>query len=107
MNDETKLPNNGRLIAAGLSVAASMALVINHFMAGTQNILNLVIICVGPIGLFPGIGGLIEPKILFSVGKYGTHLPFVYKLIGGILGILGVLGTILLLLFDYPLDSLG
>ena len=56
-----------------------------------------------PNCFFLGIGGMIEPKIVWSVGKYGKHLPVIYKLIGGALGALGVAVTLLLLLFVYRL----
>ena len=105
MSGESKLPANGRLIAVGLTFAAAVGLLLNHFLAGSQNIVKLMILCIGPIGLFLGIGGILEPKILFAVGKYGKHLPAIYKVIGGMLGTLGVIVTILLLVFVYPLGS--
>ena len=97
------LPPNGRLISAGMAAAAAIGLLINHFMIESQHVGRLMILCFGPIALFLGIGGMVEPKILWSVGKFGKHLPVIYKLIGGALGALGVAVTILLLLFVYRL----
>jgi len=97
------VPPHGRLVSAGLAVAAAIGLLLNHFAAGSQNFVYLMVLCLGPIALFLGIGGLFEPKILWSVGKYGKHLPVIYKLIGGTLGALGVAVTILLVLYVYPL----
>lgn len=103
-NDPTEsLPTNGRLISAGMAGAAAVGLLLNHFMIELQGTAKLMILCVGPIALFLGIGGMVEPKILWSVGKYGKHLPVVYKVIGGVLGALGVAVTLLLLIFVYRL----
>ena len=103
-NDPTEsLPTNGRLISAGMAGAAAVGLLLNHFMIEFQSTAKLMVLCVGPIALFLGIGGMIEPKIVWSVGKYGKHLPVIHKLIGGALGALGVAVTFFLLLFVYRL----
>ena len=107
MTSEPELPSHGRLIAAGLATASAVGLVLNHFTVGSQNVLNLMILCIAPIGLFLGIGAMVEPKILFAVGKYGQELPAMYKIIGGALGALGIAVTILLLLFVYRLGPAG
>ena len=103
-NDPTQsLPPNGRLIAAGMAGAAAVGLLLNHFMIDSQGIAKLMILCLGPIAFFIGIGGMVEPKVVWSVGKYGKHLPVIYKVIGGALGATGVAVTLLLLLFVYRL----
>jgi hypothetical protein len=103
-NDPTQsLPPNGRLISAGMAGAAAVGLLLNHFMIESQGIAKLMILCLGPIAFFLGVGGMVDPKIVWSVGKYGKHLPVVYKVIGGVLGALGVAVTLLLLLFVYRL----
>jgi hypothetical protein len=83
--------------------AAAFGLLLNHYMIESQNVGRLIILCLGPIAFFLGIGGIVEPKIVWSVGKYGKHLPVIYKLIGGALGAMGVAVTICLLLFVYRL----
>jgi len=99
MNDESTvgLPDNGRSFAAVLAAAGGIGMLVNHFSSHV----NLMMLALGPILLFLGIGGIIEPKILWSVGKYGKHLPIVYRSIGVGLSALGVVVTILLLLFVY------
>ena len=97
------LPPNGRLISAGMAGAAALGLLMNHYLIESQNVAKLMILCSGPIAFFLGIGGMVEPKIVWSVGKYGKHLPVIYKLIGGALGAMGVAVTIFLLLFVYRL----
>ncbi len=84
--------------------AAAVGLLLNHFMIESQGIAKLMILCMGPIAFFLGVGGMVDPKIVWSVGKYGKHLPVVYKVIGGVLGALGVAVTLLLLLFVYRLE---
>ena len=97
------LPPNGRLISAGMAGAAALGLLMNHSMIESQNVAKLMVLCFGPMAFFLGVGGMVEPKIVWSVGKYGKHLPVIYKLIGGALGALGVAVTIFLLLFVYRL----
>jgi hypothetical protein len=97
------VPPNGRLISAGMAGAAAVGLLLNHFLIESQGIARLMLLCLGPLALFLGIGGTVEPKIFWSVGKYGKDLPVIYKVIGGALGGLGVAVTLLLLLFVYRL----
>ncbi|MHC4875611.1 MAG: hypothetical protein ACYTGL_03870 [Planctomycetota bacterium] len=96
-------PPNGRLISAGLTAAAAFGLLVNHFLIDSQHVGRLMILCLGPIAFFLGIGGIVEPKIVWSVGKYGKQLPAIYKVIGGMLGTVGLAVTGLLLLFVYQL----
>ena len=98
-----QLPTNGRLISAGMAGAAAVGLLLNHFAIEPQSIARLMILCLGPLALFIGIGGAIEPRILWSVGKYGQHLPVIYQGIGGALGGLGVIVTLLLVMLVYGL----
>jgi hypothetical protein len=106
MSDELSqpLPPQGRLIAAGMAGAAAVGMLLNHYMIGSHGVARLMLLCLGPLAFFLGIGGMIEPKILWSVGKYGKHLPIIYKVIGGALGGLGLAVTLLLLLFVYRLE---
>lgn len=99
----SSLPPNGRLISAAMVVAAAIGLLLNHFLIDSQQVGRLMILCLGPIALFLEIGSLIEPKIVWSVGKYGKDLPVAYKVIGGALGTVGLAVTGLLLLFVYQL----
>ena len=97
------IPPHGRLIAAGMAAASASGLLLNHFLADSQQVVRLMILCFGPLGLFVGLGGIVEPRIIWSVGKYGAHLPLKYKLIGGGLAAAGVVVTLLLVFFVYPL----
>jgi hypothetical protein len=95
------IPPYARFVALGMAVAAAIGLLLNHFLVSSQNAGSLVILAIGPLGLFLGVGGAIEPKILWSMGKYGADLPAIYKVIGFALGLLGLLVTGALLLFVY------
>lgn len=105
MNDESVLPppSHARWICAVLVGAAAVGLLLNHLMVEVHGVARLMILCVGPPALFLGIGGLIEPKVFWAVGKHGRDVPMVYKVIGGVLGGLGVVVVFLLLLFVYRL----
>jgi hypothetical protein len=96
------------MISAGMATAAAVGLLLNHFLIESHGVARLMLLCLGPIALFLGIGGMVEPKILWAVGKHGHQLPLIYKVIGGALGVVGLAGTLLLLLFVYqlgPTDS--
>src|SRR5687768_5094934 len=98
-----EIPPYARLVAAGMAAASALGLIVNHFMAGSQSAVNLMILAIGPMGLLLGIGGIVEPKVIWALGKYGEHLPLKYKVIGGALGVAGVLVTLLLIFVVYPL----
>ena len=99
----SNIPSYARFVSLGMAVAAALGLVLNHFLVSHQSAASLMILAIGPLGLFLGIGGAIEPRILWSMGKYGQDLPAVYKVIGFALGVLGLLVTGALLLFVYRL----
>jgi hypothetical protein len=91
-----------------MATAAAVGLVLNHFLIESHGVARLLLLCLGPIALFLGIGGMVDPKIFWAVGKHGQQLPLIYKVIGGALGVGGLVGTLLLLLFVYrlgPADS--
>jgi hypothetical protein len=100
---EPSLPPYGRLIAAGLSVASAMGLLLNHFAVERNSVASLLILCLAPLGLFVGLGGIVEPRVVWSIGKYGKHLPAKYKVIGVALAAAGVVVTLLLVFLIYPL----
>jgi hypothetical protein len=107
-NDQDReFPPHGRLVAAGMAAAGAFGLVLNHFLPASQTVGRLLLLCLGPIAVLLGIGGVVEPRIVWAVGKYGRDLPVVYKIIGGALGIAGLAVTILLFLFVYRLGPPG
>jgi len=97
------IPPNIRLISAGMGAAAVIGLLVNHWMAQSQNVVGLMILCLGPMAAFLGLGGAIEPRIVLSVGKYGQHLPLKYKIMGGALAGLGLIVTLILVFGVYSL----
>jgi hypothetical protein len=88
-----------------MALAALVGLAVNHVAGPMPTIGRLLILCFGPLGLMLGIGGLIEPKIMWAVGKYGKTLPGIYKISGALLVAAGVIITILLVVFVYPLGE--
>jgi hypothetical protein len=97
------IPPYVRLASLGMAIAAGLGLLINHFAITNQSTASLMLLAIGPLGLFLGIGGAIEPKILWSMGKFGQDLPATYKIIGFALGLAGLAVTGILLLFVYKL----
>jgi len=84
-----------------VAVLSALGLVLNHVMVAANSGLSLGLLCIAPLAMFLGIGGAIEPKIIWSMGKYGEHLPVKYKVIGGILGVAGLALTFLLAFVVY------
>lgn len=97
------VPPYARFVALGMAAAAAIGLLVNHFMGESLGVARMMLLCLGPLALLLGVGGAIEPKILWALGKYGQHLPTKYKIIGGILAGAGVLVTLLLVFLVYPL----
>jgi len=97
----TPIPPYARFVALGMAVAAALGLLVNHFAIASMGSASLMILAIGPLGLLLGIGGTVEPKILWSMGKYGQDLPVIYKIIGFALGLVGLVITGLLLVFVY------
>jgi hypothetical protein len=98
---QQEFPPYGRLVAAGMAVAGAFGLLLNHFLPNPPTVGRLLLLLFGPLALFLGLGGIVEPKIVWAVGKYGKDLPAVYKVIGAALAAIGVAVTIVLVLFVY------
>ena len=96
-----EIPPYARLVSLGLAAAAALGLIANHF-ATELGTASLLILAMAPVVLFIGIGGAVEPKILWALGKYGEHLPTQYKVIGGVLGVVGLLFGLALVFLVYP-----
>ena len=73
-----EIPPYARFVAIGMAAAAAVGLLINHFMPESQSAARLMLLCLGPMALLLGIGGSVEPKVIWSLGKYGQHLPLKY-----------------------------
>ena len=98
-----EVPSYARWVSAGMAAAAALGLLLNHVAGESVGMGRLMILAFAPVALCLGVGGAIEPRILWSLGKYGGHLPMQYKAIGGALAGLGVIITLLLVFFIYPL----
>lgn len=96
------IPSYARPVAIGMAVAAAVGLLVNHFAGESIGAGRLMLLCIGPMALLLGIGGAIEPKIVWALGNYGQHLPVMYKVIGGCLAISGLIVTLLLIFVVYP-----
>ncbi len=82
-NEMHEFPSNGRMISLVLLASGAFLLLINHFVGAGNGSVYLVPLFLGPMALFLGLGGVIEPKLLWSLGKFGQHLPWTYKVVGG------------------------
>ena len=84
-----------------MAAACLVGLAVNHFLGGGLSVARLFLLVLGPAGLLLGIGGMVEPRIVWSVGKYGQHLPVKYKVVGGALAAVGVVVSLVLAFVVY------
>ena len=93
---DQQIPPYGRLASAGVFAVGVIAMGLNHLLYHVDGSVYLFLLFLGPPMACLGLGGLIEPKIAFSAGKYGTHLSWHYKLIAAGLLAIGVVVAIAL-----------
>ena len=104
-------PNNtggappNRMPALLVVVVAGGLLALNHYEAVSDGKVYLWLIFMAPLFLFLGIGGLIDPRILWSIGPKGQHFPMRIKVIGGLLAVAGLLVSAYLALGVYRLQE--
>ena len=99
----TALPN--RMVALLVAVFAGGLLALNHYEAMNDGKVYMMIVFLMPLFFLLGIGGLIDPRIIWSIGPKGQHFPMRIKVIGGLLAIAGMLVSAYLALGVYRLQE--
>jgi hypothetical protein len=85
----------GSLAAIGIALLLIGICVGSYLFDGSVFLYPLLL---APLLVLVGIAGLIDPNVCRALGKYGTHLPFTYKLIAcGLMGIWFVIVIILVI----------
>ena len=97
---DRELPAYGRLISLATFAVGLVCIILNHVLWQMQDSTYLALLILGPFVMMLGLGGIVDPRIAFSLGKYGTHLPWYFKLIAVVLGIVGA-GLSIMLAFYY------
>jgi len=88
-----------RTIPRVLLVAVIGVLALHHWYVVTEGSAFLfALFILPPFGML-ALGGVVYPPVLWSIGKYGTHLPFAVKIVGALLFVSGL--GIGLYLFKY------
>ncbi len=88
-----------RTIPLVLLVAVIGVLALHHWYVVTEGSAFLfALFILPPFGML-ALGGVVYPPVLWSIGKYGTHLPFAVKIVGALLFVSGL--GIGLYLFKY------
>ena len=90
-----------RLGAVGLAAIGLILLIANIVLDQTSGEIYLAPLLLAPLALILGIAGVINPNVVRAAGKYGGHLSWHYKAIGGALVVLSLLASGLLVLGYY------
>lgn len=109
MNGETNahvadIPR-GRTGPATCAAIGAGLLAVNHFSATRSGAIWLGILFLAPMFTFLGLGGLIDPRIFWSIGPRGKHLPSGIKVIGACLAMAGVGVSVVLVFLVYRLQN--
>ena len=98
---ETSPSRTGPAICAALGAGS---LVVNHLSAERNGALWLGILFLAPMFTFLGLGGLVYPRILWSIGPRGKRLPSDVKVVGACLAMAGVAVSAALTFLVYRLQ---
>jgi hypothetical protein len=79
-------------------------LVVNHLTA-RGGVLWLAIVFLAPMVTLLGIGGLIDPRVLWSIGPRGKLLPRAIRIAGGCLALAGIVVSAVLVFAVYGLQG--
>ena len=79
-----------RKIPLILLLAVVFVLGLHHWYVVTEGSAFLfALFILPPFGML-ALGGVVYPPVLWSIGKYGTDLPFAVKIVGALLFISGL-----------------
>ena len=79
-----------RTIPLVLLVAVIGVLALHHWYVVTEGGAFLFALFILPPFAMLALGGVVYPPVLWSIGKYGTDLPFAVKIVGALLFISGL-----------------
>jgi hypothetical protein len=94
----------GRLAPLIIAVLSGGILAANHVFFLHQGKTILVIVLLAPMFLLLGVGGLVDPRLLWSIGPAGRELPLGIKLIGVGIAVAGLLVSAFLMfaVYNFP-----
>jgi len=94
----------GRLAPLVVAVVSGGILAANHVWFLHQGRTMLAIVLLAPMFLFLGVGGLVDPRLVWSIGPAGRELPLGIKLIGVALAVVGLVASAFLMfaVYNFP-----
>jgi len=108
MNGETNVRGvgvpRGRIVPAICAAIGAGLLAINHFSAARDGAIWIFILFLAPMFTLLGLGGLVDPRILWSIGPRGKLLPKGVRLLGAGLAVAGIAVSAALILLVYRLQ---
>ncbi len=64
-----------RKLALALIVGSAGMLAFNHYEAVESEEVYLAIVFIAPLMLMLGLGGLVDPRVVWAIGKYRNLVP--------------------------------
>ena len=86
----------GRMIAGGLAAFGLALLLFNHMEITLHGHVHTWTMGLGPLLLSLGVGGLVDPRVLWAMKARGRHLPLTLHAICGALIVVALLAAVLL-----------
>jgi hypothetical protein len=84
-----------------MTVCAAALFAVNHALALTQGHVFIAVPLVAPFVFLLGLAGLIDPRVAWSIGPRGQHLPAGVKAVGIGLLVAGLAISYYLLVYVY------
>lgn len=94
----------GRLAPLVVAVMSGGILAANHACFLHQGRTILAIVLLAPMFLLLGVSGLVDPRVVWSIGPAGRELPLGIKLIGVALAVAGLVASAFLMfaVYNFP-----
>jgi hypothetical protein len=94
MNGETNISETdvpkGRTAPALVATIGAAFLIVDHLTLAHGGSFSLAIVFLAPMFTLLGLGGLVDPRIVWSIGPRGKSLPTGIKVVGACLAMAGI-----------------
>jgi hypothetical protein len=100
-------PLHPRLVALLVFALGVVGMAINEWMSAARSEVYLIAILACPTMVLLSAGGLVDPRVLWSLGPHRKNHPMAVRVVGIALLVLGLACSVCLGLWRYPLFPIG